>query len=267
MKLRPIHALLALAVFLLLSSFYVIDQGEAGIPLRFGEAQAVASPGLHLKLPLIDSVATFSVRSEKRTYPKLSAYSKDIQAADMVVSVNYHLNPANVAGVYAQYGRDIEERALDPVVPARVEEVFGQYKAETIVGDRMALGVKLTEAIRNSLPAGLIVIESVQLEGVDFSNEFELAIEKSMKARAEVHTAQNQLERDKIEAEKKVVGATAEATAVKLRGEAEAATIEAKGKALRDNPNLATLIAVERWDGKLPQTQVPGSTLPFIGIK
>jgi hypothetical protein len=35
---------------------------------------------------------------------------------------------------------------------------------------------------------------------------------------------------------------------------------------LRDNPNLVELTAAERWDGHLPTTMVPGSTLPFVTL-
>ncbi|MCJ9711914.1 prohibitin family protein, partial [Bordetella hinzii] len=38
-------------------------------------------------------------------------------------------------------------------------------------------------------------------------------------------------------------------------------------RALATNTNLVNLNAVEKWDGKLPETQVPGAALPFIGIK
>jgi len=59
----------------------------------------------------------------------------------------------------------------------------------------------------------------------------------------------------------------AEADGIRLRGEAEAAAIEARAKALAANTNLVNLIAVEKWNGALPATQVPGSALPFIGVK
>ena len=41
----------------------------------------------------------------------------------------------------------------------------------------------------------------------------------------------------------------------------------AKGAALRDNPALVALIQAEKWDGKLPATMVPGSSVPFLNVK
>ena len=51
------------------------------------------------------------------------------------------------------------------------------------------------------------------------------------------------------------------------RGEAEAAAIEARAKALGTNPNLVTLVQAERWNGVLPTTMVPGSAVPFVSVK
>ncbi|WP_281353338.1 hypothetical protein [Jiella pacifica] len=40
--------------------------------------------------------------------------------------------------------------------------------------------------------------------------------------------------------------------------------IDARGKALRDNPQVVELIRAERWNGQLPTTMVPGGTIPFV---
>ena len=42
---------------------------------------------------------------------------------------------------------------------------------------------------------------------------------------------------------------------------------EARAKALGTNPNLVTLVQAERWNGVLPTTMVPGSSVPFVSVK
>src|SRR5262249_20161433 len=68
------------------------------------------------------------------------------------------------------------------------------------------------------------------------------------------------------DAEARIAQAKAEAEAIRLRGEAEAAALQAKATALRDNPSYVALTAAEKWDGKLPQTMVPGSAVPFVTV-
>jgi len=66
------------------------------------------------------------------------------------------------------------------------------------------------------------------------------------------------------DADKVRFAATAEAEAITLRGNAEADAITARAEALKNNAALIELVKAERWDGKLPTTMLPNSTVPFI---
>ena len=110
-----------------------------------------------------------------------------------------------------------------------------------------------------------------------------------MKAEVAIDTRKQNLETEKIqaqiavtqaqaEADSKLAAAKAEAETIRVRGAAEAETIRLKsaaeaeairlrGEALRENPGLVALTTAERWDGKLPDTMIPGSTVPFISTK
>jgi len=123
-----------------------------------------------------------------------------------------------------------------------------------------------------------VQVVGVQIEEVGFSDAYEQSIEQRMLAQVQIETTRQQKETATINAEIQVVKAKADADArregfqadadgIRLRGEAEAAAIEARAKALAANTNLVNLIAVEKWNGALPATQVPGSALPFIGVK
>lgn len=45
-----------------LGSFYTIEEGHIGIVKRFSEAKSQVGPGLHFKVPFIDSVEEIEVR-------------------------------------------------------------------------------------------------------------------------------------------------------------------------------------------------------------
>jgi regulator of protease activity HflC (stomatin/prohibitin superfamily) len=271
-----IVALLLLAVIFSASPFFTVEQGEAGVVLRFGKVVKVASPGLNFKLPIMDRVTRMSTRIEKRVYDKVLSYSRDVQEAAIRISVNYHVPFDKIDEVYTNYGVNYVERIIDPVVPDRTKKVFGQYQAQTVVSDRVRLSQQIEDAIKASMPDS-IVVDSVQFENIDFSANYTKAIEAAAQAEAEVRKTRYELEREKVEAEKRIVQAQAQATqireraqadaeAIRLRGEAEGRAIAAKAKAFIDNPAYANLIAVERWNGVLPHTMLPGSALPFISI-
>jgi regulator of protease activity HflC (stomatin/prohibitin superfamily) len=123
----------------------------------------------------------------------------------------------------------------------------------------------------------MLVIESVQLENIEFSHAYLQSIEQRMLAEVEVQKLQQNAEREKVQAQITVTQANARANsvraeaqasadAIKLKGDAEASAIRARAEALGQNPGLVSLVQAERWDGKLPSTMVPGSALPMLSV-
>jgi len=255
-------------VAVLVSSFYTIDAGDRGVILRNGKVVGTADPGLSFKLPIIDSVKKISVQTQAQVYEKVLVYSRDQQTANLQVSVNYRLLPDEVEKIYTEFGSSegLISRTLDRQVPEEVKNVFGRFNAVTAIQERERLGQEIMVAIKNAAASQMMTIESVQVENIDFSNVYEQSIEQRMLAEVEVQKVQQNAQREKVQAEIKVIQAKADADAVRLQGDAEASAINARGKALRDNPGLVDLVAAEKWDGKLPTTMVPGSSVPFINV-
>jgi regulator of protease activity HflC (stomatin/prohibitin superfamily) len=250
-------------------SFYTIDQGERGVILRNGKVVGTAEPGLGFKLPIVDSIREINVQTQARVYEKVMVYSRDQQNANLQVSVNYRLASDKVEQIYSEFGgRDgIVTRLLDRQVPEEVKNVFGKFNAVTAIQERARLGMEIQEAIQKASSNSMLIVESVQVENIDFSDAYEKSIEQRMLAEVEVQKVQQNAEREKVQAEIAVIQAKAQADAVKLQGDAEAHAINARGRALRDNPALIELVQAEKWDGKLPTTMVPGQTVPFINVK
>jgi regulator of protease activity HflC (stomatin/prohibitin superfamily) len=250
-------------------SFYTVDQGERGVILRNGAVVGTAEPGLGFKLPIIDSVREINVQTQAQVYKDVMVYSRDQQNAGLQVSVNYRLASDKVEQIYSEFGGQtgIVTRLLDRQVPEEVKNVFGKFNAVTAIQERARLGMEIQEAIQKAASNSMLIVESVQVENIDFSDAYEKSIEQRMLAEVEVQKVQQNAEREKVQAEIAVIQAKAQADAVKLQGDAEAHAINARGKALRDNPSLIQLVQAEKWDGKLPTTMVPGQTVPFINVK
>lgn len=267
------------AIVVLWMTWYTVDEGERGVLLRNGAVIGTAQPGLGLKIPMIDSVRRISVQTHAAQYADVLSYSKDQQTAAITVSVNYRLPADQVALIYSEYGGQdgIVSRLLDRQVPKALKEVFGRFNAVTSIQDRARLGLEAQAAIQDAV-SGPIIIESVQIENIDFSEVYENSIEQRMLAEVEVQKVSQNAEREKVQAQilviqaqatadAQVAMATANATAIRLQGEAEADAIQAKGDALRENPQLIGLIQAEAWDGVLPTTMVPSGAVPFLDVK
>ena len=264
-------------LFILFSSAYTIDEGERGVILRLGRIVGEAGPGLHFKLPIINTVEKISVQIQKEAFEKtdvgdtrLQTYSRDQQPATIAMAVNYHVTDASA--VYAQYGSltNMKSRVINSRAYEQLKTVFGQFDAADAIQKRTLLNAQVFAAIRQAV-RGPVVIDSVQIEDITFSNQYETAVELRMQAIVK----QQQAEADK---QKRIIDADALAYEVKsasdakahqieVQGKAEAGAIQARGEALRNNPALPTLVASEKWNGVLPTTMMPGNTVPFINVK
>lgn len=265
-----------LVVSTLFGSFYTIGEGERGVETRNGHVIGTADPGLHFKLPFIDDVEKVSVQTFSMKYDGLQAYSKDQQTATVNVSVTFHVPPTEVNTVYTKFGtiEGMTSRLLSRQVPTQVENVFGQYNAVSAVQNRVKLVGDIAAAIKGSV-VGPIMIDSVQVENIDFSKDYENSIAERMKAEVQVKTREQMLATEQVQAQivvtqaqaqadSRLAAAKADAQATRLRGEADAAAIRAKADALAQNASLVELTKAERWDGKLPTTMLPNGTVPFL---
>ena len=273
-------AVLGIAVFFIaLGGFYTVDQGYRGVILRNGALVGHAEPGLGFKLPIFERVIDISVKDHSAMFdggegdgtgPGLQSYSYDQQTAGIRVSVNYSIPADKVGEVYSRFGghQGLVTTALNTNVYNSVKESFGQFTALRAVQDRNGLGLSILTNLKEVTAEYPINIKSVQIENIDFSDEYEDSIEARMMAEIEVQKIRQNAEREKVNAEIVVIQANAAAEAVlaNATAQAEATAIKAKGDALAANPSLVALIQAEKWDGALPTTMVPDSTVPMLGM-
>lgn len=266
------------ALTVLGGSWYTVDQGERGVILRNGAITGTADAGLGFKMPIVDRVVKITTQTQSKLYQDVATYSRDQQPAILVLSVTYQLPADRVEEIYAQYGGEagLVNRLVDRQVNEAIRTVFGRFNAVEAVQQRERLAMEFRTAVQDAVQ-GPVVIVSTQIENIDFSDAYEASIEQRMLAEVEVQRIQQNAEREKVqaeirviqaqaEAEARVAQATAEAEAITLTGDAEASAIRARGAALRDNPTLIDLVQAERWNGTLPTTMVPGGTVPFMNM-
>ncbi len=280
MKLGLIGAAVAavVALFVIFGSFYTVDQGEEAVLITTGAVSSVEGPGLHFKLPFVQSIRRVSTQSHVEDFDAMESYSRDQQPAAIDISVTYRVPPGSSDELYAEYGtfETMVGRLIQQRLPAIFKNVFGQYDALSAIQQRAKLNSDALAALQEGI-TGPVVIESVQIKDIKFSPAYEAAIEAKQTATVEVQRRQQELAQQKIEAEitvtkaqaqadSQVAAAKAQAQATELAGLAEASAIKAKGDALRQNPELIALTQAERWNGQLPYTMVPGGALPFLNL-
>src|SRR3981189_3086094 len=152
-----------------------------------------------------------------------SSYAQ--QPADLKISVTLRASPDKVSDLYAKFGRldTAVNQVVSPVVNQQVKAVFGRYTAVQAIQERGPLNSAIKDAITATLKDDpMIIIESVQLENIEFSANYLHSIEQRMLAEVEVQKLQQNAEREKVQAQITVTQANAKANAVRAEAQANA---------------------------------------------
>lgn len=260
-----------LAIVILTGSFGTINAGERGVKTRLGAVVGALEPGLYLKIPLIEQVATMEVKTRTVNYDKnghegdsldssqLSGASKDLQDVWIGVVVNYHIDANKVTDIYAQYKSvdNFEANVIEPIIREVVKSTAAQFTAEELVTKRSEFGDKVNSVLGERFTTKDAVLERFSVTNFEFSGAFTEAIEAKVTAVQNAEAARNKLEQIKFEAQQTIE--TAKATA-------EAQRIQSQSLASQGGRDFVQLKAIEKWDGHLPTQMIPNATVPFLQL-
>lgn len=232
-----------------------VGAGERGVLLRFSAVTGkVYGEGLYFRLPFIERVIKMDIKIQKEQV-EASAASKDLQTVHSNVALNFHINPERVASIYQEVGLDYKQRLIDPALQEAVKASTAKFTAEELITRREMVKDDIKVLLQQKLEPRGILVDEFNIVDFGFSNAFNNAIEAKVTAEQQALAAKNKLEQIKFEAEQRVAEA---------RGKAEAIRVESE--ALRSNPQILELRALEKWDGVLPQVTGSGG-VPFINLQ
>lgn len=187
------------------------------------------------------------------------------------VGISYRIEPDKAALIFQKYRKGVDEitdtylrnMVRDSLVKnaskVPVESVYGAGKADLIS--------KVQEDVSKQVSAIGIVIEKIYWVGeLRLPQSVVQSINAKIAMTQEAQRIQNEVARAKAAAEVKIATAQGSAESLRILSEAQANAIQVKANAISANPAIVEMTAVEKWDGKLPQTNAGGS-VPFINIK
>ena len=253
--LAPLLVLVVLVVLVLAFGIFVqVGPGERGVLMTWGAVQpGVLQPGLHIKLPVAQSVSKMDVQVQNSEAAETSA-SHDLQIVTTTVATNWHIQPPDAEWVYQNIGTEpaLVAKIITPAISNAVKAVTAHYDAEDLIVNRDVVRGQIDTHIRDALKAYRVVIDSVNITDFSFSPEYATAIEQKQVAQQKAQQAQYDLEKAKVVAQQRVVEATAQGQAQKLLQE----TL---------TPQIIQQQAIAKWNGVLPQVVGGNGVLPMIG--
>ncbi|NIZ14180.1 protease modulator HflC [Phaeobacter sp. HF9A] len=230
--------LLAVLVFVGLSSVFIVDEREKALVLRFGKVVAVREePGLAFKLPFVDNVVTYDDRILSREIGPLEVTPEDDRR--LVVDAFARFRIADVRKFRQAVGSGgvaLAENRLDSIMRAETRQVLGQVSSNDILSsDRATLMLRIRNgAIVQARQLGLEIID-VRLKRTDLPQANLEATFARMRAEREREAA-DEIARGDEAAQR--VRAQADRTEVELVSDAEREAEVIRGEADAERNNI-----------------------------
>jgi len=240
--------LIALAVIILATSlFYEVPAGNIGVVLRFSAVDRVAYPGINIKLPFVERVVLMNVRTQKDE-AQATAVSENLQVVTSIIAVNYHLDGTRAKEVYEKVGADYTNIIVAPAIQNTFKAVTALFTAEELITKRDEVRLLAEEKLTTQLEPYFIVVENFNIVNVDFSEEYQQAIEAKQVAQQQVETSKQKLAQAEIDAQTVIAQAKGQADAQKALNDTGALT-----------PEYLQYLFLTKWNGILPQVMSSGT--------
>ena len=224
-----------------------VDSGEAALRSVWGNIEGeTIQPGLVWHNPLSTDIIVYDCRFRLADY-RMESYTKDMQQATLGVAFNYAIDPSRLRQLHINYGLQYVIKILDPIVYGAVKDVIGNWEAAELVHSREKATTQIVAKIQESIRTMPVLVRDINLTNIDFSDVFEKSIEEKQVQQQRALAAKNKTAEIEELARQRLITAESEAKAMQI-----------KGDALRANHGLVELEAVNRWDGKMPQTLMLG---------
>ena len=232
---------------LVLSSLFVVDEGEKAIVIQFGKVQrdtdsgdtVVFEPGLHFKLPLIDRVVTLDSRIQ--TLDEVADRFVTSEKKDLIVDLYVKWKIKDFAKYYLATGgfKDNAEILLQQKVNNGLRSEFGTRTISQIVsGERPELmDEAMAQASDSSDELGIEIVD-VRVKQINLPLEVRNYIFQRMRTERDAVAREHRSEgkekaefiKANMDAKVTVMLADAERNARKLRGEGDAKAAEIYAK-------------------------------------
>ena len=240
---------IAVAVLLgLMGSVYVVREGQVGLVLNLGRVvRSEIGPGLHFKLPLVETARVFDRRFTANEFPperSLTSERKDVSVD--FIAIGFIVNAADF---YRATGgqADLATERLAPIIKESLRnEINSRTLTQLVSGNRNELIEKQLPAINaGAKNLGMQVVD-IRFKQIDLPTDSEVidqVYNRRRAERAQVASAlraqgaeQARIVRAQADRDVAVLLAEAERDAQKLRGEGDAEAARLYGVAANRDP-------------------------------
>lgn len=192
----------------------------------------------------------------------MEASSKDLQKISSIkIAVNYNVDKGKANELYREVGTDFKSVLIEPTIFESVKQGMSQYTAEELITKRSEVSSVIVKLLTERLQDKGVMITALNITDLSFSAEFDKAIEQKQVTAQQTEQAKYELEKAKVENEKKIENAKAEAEVMKQQNQ-QITENTLKLKELEVKQKM-----IEKWNGQLPTTTLNDNILSLFNTK
>lgn len=236
-----------------------VKTGQAGMKVCFGEitSKQPLEEGLYFYWPWMSLVA-YDCRNQKIEVEQ-ETFTKDVQYSKVKLAVTYSLDKSKIIELHKNTGPQYAAIVLEPAIVGSLKDIFGNWEADQIMANRPKIIESIDKELSPRAASYGILIKQIQLINIDFSDDFEKAVESKQIAVQRATEAKNRTQQIEEESKQKLITAKAEAEAMEI-----------KAKALEKNKSVLLIDFINKWNGKMPEylALTPnGAAIPTLDVK
>lgn len=256
-------SVIAIALFLLINAFVIINPGEAGVLSILGKAQdGSLQEGIHLKPPFVSRVDVYDVTVQKFEVPAQSS-TRDLQNLSASFAINFRLDPTQVVEIRRTQGtlQNLVSKVIAPQTQESFKIAAARRTAEEAITKRNELKEDFDLALSDRLEKYAVIVLDTSVVDLSFSPEFSRAVEEKQIAEQRAQRAVYVAKEAEQEAQAEINRAKGKAEAQRLLAE----TLKAAGGEL-----VLKKEAIEAWregGAQMPKVLVMGGDaggVPFL---
>ncbi|MEK6481511.1 prohibitin family protein [Catalinimonas sp. 4WD22] len=202
------HIIYGLSLLLLLSSCTVVRQGEVGVKRNLGKINFnPVEPGPVAFLPFTTRVIKVPVRTVNVEITSNLPSKEGLNVAS-VISILYRVMPEKAPEVIANIGSEYEEAVIISVFRSASADVCSQFFAKDMHSSQRA---HIEQAIASRMESLLkprgFEVEAVLLKNIQLPSGLAQAVEHKLEAEQDAQRMEFLLQRERLEAQRKMVEA------------------------------------------------------------
>jgi regulator of protease activity HflC (stomatin/prohibitin superfamily) len=258
------------------ASFMTVQSGSKGVLMQWGSVVGILDSGIHLIVPLRDSVVIMNTQTQLSEVLDQSCGTLDTQEVWVNIAVNYRLNELAVDEIYTNLRQNYETRIIIPNIKESIRGTTSDFTAEELLQKRELVKSRFMQILLERLAPFNIDIIDVSITNYRFNQDFlditnakVISLQEALKAQNDLlrigFEAQQQIIQAEAQANATIATATATAAANIIEAEANARAIQLVQEQLAKNPEYLQYLSIMNWDGKLPYF-FGGEIIPFLQI-